>query len=546
MRCLFVFSIIQFYREMFPVAEAARAAGHEVLVVVDWVGPAAVEARRACENCGIQVVEIDDRLRYGDPHAHEDEPPADYQQFIRPGGVLDRLVQLARPLIPAEFRRRLSALAHAYGRQRLAIREAARCLETTQPDIVLLGPFLGYRFELATVYAAAFRRIPSVVLPVFEFIHMDSLGPWKLYLEPSARRRKSVALRMVERLLPGCVVSYNGRSTFITPAHECLIACVTGLQRRDRLTVPYGPVTKITLMHEYARMTAVQDHDPAKLVVTGKPTLDEAYRRLQRRGAAVEDGRLAEVWRPRRILFAVPPLWEHGLIERERHFAYLETVLQTLDDCSDLHVTLSLHPLCSPGAYETLVRRHRVQLAENVPVAELMADCDIFVAVFSSTFAYAVACRKPIVVPDFVGWEGFDYQRPVYQTAGTVLASSPAAFRQVLRRLEEDPAYYEELHLGQEETARLRASHFDGQATQRVVELIERTVNVSRGNNRGYPPKTLYGSGRCEPRAFDGFGASILAEERASTAAEAHLRGAVPALGGLRQDSGSQACQGGV
>jgi hypothetical protein len=209
-----------------------------------------------------------------------------------------------------------------------------------------------------------------------------------------------------------------------------------------------------------------------KIVVTGQPSLDSLYQVATNGQGLVS--KLSETYcldfGRKRILCAVPQLAEHGFLSWEQHWQEITFLVSSITQ-TGAHILLSLHPKSDPERYLFLEKQYGVHILRE-PLRMVLPTAHLFVATFSSTVRWAVLLGIPSVVVDFYGMNYSMYDH----LPGVLKVTNKAVLVRVLRSVLENPSYYDYLKREQQKAAPTIA-RFDGQATQRILDLIgERTA----------------------------------------------------------------------
>ncbi len=255
---------------------------------------------------------------------------------------------------------------------------------------------------------------------------------------------------------------------FCYPPVTILALAALGMLSTNPWVMGAGLSDMMAVFGEEDYHRALQDGVPAsKLVITGQPALDTLYQTaratphlISRVGATYH----LEPQRPR-IICSVPQLAEHDWFDWPRHWEEVRFLVGALV-ATGAHVLLSLHPKSDPAQYRFLESEYGAHLLRE-PLREVLPVADLFVATYSSTVRWAVLLGIPTVVVDF-----YDFHFDIYDHLGGVLVvnKKPLLVR-VLRSVLEDPPFYAYLQRQQHQAAQ-RMAPFDGQACQRILDLI--------------------------------------------------------------------------
>ena len=170
------------------------------------------------------------------------------------------------------------------------------------------------------------------------------------------------------------------------------------------------------------------------------------------------------------IICAVPPLAEAGILDWPRHWQEIRFLVSSLAQ-TGANVLLSLHPKSDARQYRFLEQEFRGHLLRE-PLRESLPAADLFVTYSSSTVRWAVMLGIPTVLVDFYGLNYTIYDH----LAGVVKVTDRTALLSVFGQVLEDHNYYDYLKSEQKKAAQYVA-RFDGQATQRIIDLIGMHVN---------------------------------------------------------------------
>jgi glycosyltransferase involved in cell wall biosynthesis len=205
-------------------------------------------------------------------------------------------------------------------------------------------------------------------------------------------------------------------------------------------------------------------------VVTGKPSVDRIYERMQRLEASELRRELGIRDDQPVILCSVPQLGEHRLLTWFEHWRETEFLFATLTQQPGAAVILSIHPQSDPEAYRPLASKYGAVIARQ-RIYDLIPVCDILVATYSSVVVQAIGCGKPAIVIDFYGL-GFNYYD---NEPGVLVTRDRDQLTPAIQRLIYNRPYYEQMA----EAQRQRSPEWvllDGQCTQRVVDEIYQMV----------------------------------------------------------------------
>ena len=379
------------------------------------------------------------------------------------------------------------ALTLAQRRQLQAeARFCARVLDRLAPRALILSDDRKLRPGLNLLRAAGSRGLCTVLAPFAQlagmtdqlllrqeaYDHLVESPPWAGVKRRLARRHP----RQVEPGPQGALFFYSAPATLaleglgLLPDHpwrfgrssDASIA-VTGFDEKERLQA--------------------QGVAPERIVVVGDPSHDQLHAlardcqglraRLIRRYQLDPDREI--------IILAAPSLAEQGVLDRKTQERDLEAMVQALGATGD-NLLISLHPKSDPAAYASLEQRHPARLLAE-PLRQALPAARLLAGGYTTTMLWAVLLGIPGLILDF---HSHDY--PYFQRfAGILRAFSPSEMRRLLREELSDPARRQELAGLQLEAAR-QLTPFDGQATQRMIQLILQGLARQGQGARPAPP----------------------------------------------------------
>ena len=100
--------------------------------------------------------------------------------------------------------------------------------------------------------------------------------------------------------------------------------------------------------------------------------------------------------------------------------------------------------------------------------SELVPLCDLYVASVSSTIRWAIACGKPVINYDVYRYRYTDF----LNLDGVLVIEEQSEFREIVRRLDNEPDELAQLRERQEAVAP-RWGFLDGRCSDRILQLLE-------------------------------------------------------------------------
>ncbi len=114
--------------------------------------------------------------------------------------------------------------------------------------------------------------------------------------------------------------------------------------------------------------------------------------------------------------------------------------------------------------YDFISNYYSLRVAEE-PLSEILPSADVFLSSYSSTIPWAVLCRIPSVIVDFIH---SDYQ--YFNYSGVNIVQEKASLKMELNKLLSDNIYYKTLQKKQKESLS-RISPFDGKCLERISDI---------------------------------------------------------------------------
>lgn len=404
-RALFIFSIVHYYREMLPVAHFYKAKGFDIHAVIGYSGPSADETSRVCEAAGMTVHVLPADLRYPDPHARTDG-------LLRtPGPLLG-----AEPRTGSSVVRAAASFLASCRRAMRVKRYAEEVVSTIAPDLIFGGPFQScLQIDNGMARTARVRGTPYCCLPVFPYLgERNSVEARFDNVESGTKSaiidvNHGLANRMLARLFPEWTRVREGRRLFMFEPTAMCAARLTGLLERNPWQKPVESYRLVFVESEFTRrMLQESGYDRTKIVISGKPLLDEVFENL-------DDGnyreRLYEELGLKNgegfLLFNVEPNYYQTSEEYWRYF-------RSWMDCLKVarrSVVLSLHPLCDERKYDFVGEEYGYVIARKRKIVELYPYCDAIISFPCSTNVLNEVFKKSLIIYDVMGFTREDARR---------------------------------------------------------------------------------------------------------------------------------------
>lgn len=327
-------------------------------------------------------------------------------------------------------------------------------------------------WETAIIKAANQLHIPSLIVP-FAMSAPKVVVEYRLRKSDSEKYYiRSVFDRLILHFFPNWVHESHRGKLFFVPPSIALAAQSWGIMPKNPWALGGGEATCMAVESPAAKqMFFQQGISEAKMVVTGKPSLDRIYDIFQSQSIEkIRDTLDVDPGKPI-ILCSVPQLGEHGLLSWEAHWQEIDFLFSALTSQKEAKVIFSLHPKSDPEAYRPYIEKYGGILARR-RIYELLPLCALFVSTYSSIVAQAIACGKPTIVIDFC-----DLEFPFYaQESGVFILHERKRLAPTIERLLTDNSYYEKMSQAQRNRGPKWAL-LDGRNTQRIIDLLYKLID---------------------------------------------------------------------
>jgi hypothetical protein len=399
------------------------------------------------------------------------QPLASLRQCVRwavPATLRRTLKKYVRRAVPTTLRQILDTAAD-YTRK---IKEANALLERELVAALVLMGDRHVGWETALIKAANQRGIPSLIVPIAQSFP-ETAARLRLRKQDVDRcyGMQTLSNRIAGALFPNWVYEFEGSRLLFSPGVQSVVAWALGIMPENPWTIGGGAATRMAVESPHLRRMFVEQGIPAeKLVVTGKPSVDQIYEAMQPANQHIIREELGIPEAEQVLLCAVPQLAEHRLMSWSQHWQEIEFLLATFAQLKNVSIVLSLHPKSDPSEYRPLADQYGTTLAKR-RIYELLPACDVFVATFSSTVMQAIGLSKPTVIVDFysLGYTFYD------DAPGVIVLRSRDHLASTLAKLFSDPQYYDLLS----EAQLPQTSEWvllDGKCTERVAEELYRLI----------------------------------------------------------------------
>jgi hypothetical protein len=449
--------------EMLRVADVLRSSLNQQVAVFF--------AKRGYRDLGRDTASVLDRgHRWLDWRGIEHRRPAAPDAQGAEGGS-------GKPYVQVPWWRALAGDVRALLRDLRGLRrryaEVAAIVARLRPVLLVVGQdLLGKELSFALI-AAARQRVPSLIVPFAMFSARE------IEAYAAARAEHHVGARPFNRLLaawyPRWARNHAGATLVRLQGSRGLALEWSGLAGGDPWVPCSEPASAIACESRVAQRSFAAMGLPAeRLHIVGAPVFD----RLASRRGEGRSGR--ERLMTRHGLDPARPLlvcgWPANIFAwlGERRIAYRDypalarvwaIALARVRDVHGTQVLLTVHP-------KTLDAELEAARASSLPVQrgdteETVAHCDAFTTLNGSSItAWAIACRKPVLLFDCYGTGYRDFD----SAPGCVMTHDEAAFVAALERLCGDPSHRAGLAAAQE-TVAADWGELDGRSAERLAAL---------------------------------------------------------------------------
>jgi len=422
---LFVVSIYNYHREVFPVVREFCDHGWRVAVIIGWQGQLADEAASDYARLGCSVGRLEPDIAYGDPTLamvsgrHAPTPTRKPSSLRRPLSVAFQLRAMLRVKAVVE-----------------------RMLSSINPSVVLCGPFHSCgTFDNAIAAWARTQRIPLCCYPVSAYHGAKGAVRARFQnlrvgmLPPAIGIRYDVLNRALAWLFPAWTRRRDADGIFMWDPTRMLAAWLSGLLERDTWQKPATGMSAVYVFSEFSRQLLEESGYPMeRVVVSGTPLLDAVFRQAHDptwRRVLFADLELRDD--EEFVLFNVEPSAEHHYADWDEHWRNFHTMMQIVTGVG-MPVVLSLHPLCRESDYAFAETQYGVRISRRHKIYDLYPHCRIAVSFPCSTNLVAEVFGKPLVIYDFHDMAGPDSDRASeYRLPGALIGHTPAELEERVR-----------------------------------------------------------------------------------------------------------------
>lgn len=244
--------------------------------------------------------------------------------------------------------------------------------------VALLGDrSLGW--ETAIVKQANRQNIKTVIIP-FAYSH-PVIAIWHRLKKENNNRymANKYTVLFLKCFFPNWLYCENEKHYLFYPLVESFAAKLCGVMPDKPWALTGGKAKIAAVESKYMCNVMIEAGVlPSKIVVTGKPSLDNVSHKLQY-------GKIRN-----KIIFSVPQYAEQGMTSWEEHLTATDYILSCLVGLMDCVVIISLHPKSPRKRYDSLAKKHGVSISK-LTIYDLLLEARLLVCGPSSMLFFALA-----------------------------------------------------------------------------------------------------------------------------------------------------------
>ena len=420
---LFVISIYNYHREVFPVVSCFCKRGEDVKILIGWTGPTSEAAIIEYQELGCDVHLVPSEFAYLDlPIAHtSDKEVAEQLPIARNVNVREvvdvsiafkRAYQICRRVaVRSNLLRRSVGAAQRFNSMRKIRKYAKDLLTEIRPKCVFQGPFHSIgQFDNAIYTEAKISEIKRFCYPVSAYHGRDNVQNARYgniragMLSEKLWCDFDLWNRVFAFLFPKWVNGFARRNFFYEDPFVLLAARLSGTMLDDLWQKPQPTFDMIYVFSPFSASLLDDGSFPMhKVSICGIPLLDEVIRSL------TEVERTVEVYShlglrngDQFLLYNVEPSFEHHYSTPKEHWRNFEKMMEVVTSFG-LPVVLSLHPLCKEENYKFAKEKFGVSISTQFKIHTLYPLAALVVSFPCSTNIMAELFDKRLVVYDLFG-----------------------------------------------------------------------------------------------------------------------------------------------
>ena len=351
--------------------------------------------------------------------------------------------------------------------------QAARLLDTVQPQLIVTPSDRTLGIETALLSAGRQRGIRSLVIPWCLWTPRSEI--YARAERPACEdtvNTKRWMNRWVARQFPNQVIADENRRFLFAPGETILAANRAGILPPKPFAYfgGCGLATRVAVESlSLLELCLDRGVERREIRLTGRAYTDVMVGHIRNANYRNELS-LRLGLRPQLpiILCAVPNTAEQDLCSWQRHREDTQKLFELLRSAGDANVVLNLHPKSDPETYRDLASRSQFVIAGQQAIEELIPACDLFVSTFSSTIVMAIGSRKPVVNLDLYGADddAFSGCKGIF-----TVKNWADAFRAFQRLMADQDVYRQAVEW--QDRAAPRWGMFDGRCTDRLLAEID-------------------------------------------------------------------------
>ncbi|MFA5387077.1 MAG: CDP-glycerol glycerophosphotransferase family protein [Candidatus Paceibacterota bacterium] len=205
-----------------------------------------------------------------------------------------------------------------------------------------------------------------------------------------------------------------------------------------------------------------EGNDSSRVVITGSPRFDCIT-------GITKSGR-----RGKKIVLVATNFYT-GFSSEDTYllnFEMIYAVLEAVRGNDDIEIKIKIHPGESLSFYKDFLKAHPDIEISRSNFYELLAVCDVFVSIYSTTVLEAVIFKKPII------FFRNPYNRRAFELKGGIAreAENAVQMREAIKELINNPRDKKKIEAGQQEFLDYHVC-VDGRCTERVINLLKKLAN---------------------------------------------------------------------
>ena len=214
--------------------------------------------------------------------------------------------------------------------------------------------------------------------------------------------------------------------------------------------------------------------DPNKIIITGQPKYDFFAEKNFETSYSNICRKLDLDPAKKIIAYTSQPL------KKEENNTLLSCILDSLSEFPDLQLVIKLHP-DEIGISKDVSKSYdmnKIRITKDIDLYELLSACEIMMTAFSTTALEAMMLDKPVITINLTGEPD---KMPYAESGAAIGVYKKEDLSPAIKNIFKDEQVKRDLALNRKRFVHEHAYKVDGQASYRVVKLIEKMI--SEGGN---------------------------------------------------------------